>query len=363
MNCKQVLIDLLRLKDLNTGLGQVCLSYGKALAAARHPNLQFTFLVPHNFVGYFGQNVHYLCPSLIQNCFPSLLRKRFDLWHSIHQDVYYFPAKHTTWVLTIHDLNFMYEKAPFKMKKRKKRLNTLLHDVTQVVAISNFTKQEIEEKLVLQTPVQVVYNGVNILPELTCECPAYASPGNFFLSIGVFKPNKNYESLIRLMRDYPDKRLIIAGSYHTAYGQQLKSMIHKKELQNKIITPGVVSETEKAGLYAHCEALLFPSTNEGMGLPIIEAMRFGKPVIASNMSSIPEFGSDYAYYFKSFDPAEMRQTIEESLAHFRQHPERKKVMQHYAGQFSWKKNAEQYIRLFERILKIDAGELINKQNI
>jgi glycosyltransferase involved in cell wall biosynthesis len=349
---KQILVDLLRLTDLNAGLGRVCLDYGTELSRIRHPYIRFTFLVPSHFAGYFGEHVNYIVPTRSQYFFPSLLPKPFDLWHAVHQDIHYYPDKHISMVLTVHDLNFIREKTRLKVRLRKNRLEFLLRRAAQVVAISHYTKQDMENNLSLLPTVEVIYNGVNVDTEHIGERPAFVDTGNFFLAIGVFKPNKNYQALIHLMDAYPGKRLIIAGTNTTAYGKSIVEMVHQKGLQGRVILPGVVSEAHKRWLYAHCEALLFPSTNEGMGLPIIEAMHFGKPVVAARQSCIPEFGRDYAYYFSSFDPSIMRQNIEESLADYRRRPERSEALKRYAKQFSWEKNVQQYIQLFERLLGI-----------
>jgi glycosyltransferase involved in cell wall biosynthesis len=355
---KQILIDLLRLKDLNTGLGQVCRAYGKELAAACPPHFRFTFLVPPAFAGYFGDGVDYIVPKTIPDLlFPRLLSKRFDLWHGVHQDIYYYPSKRVPFVLTIHDLNFIREKTAMKIKWRKRHLHFLLQRAAQTVAISHYTRQDVERHLQPSSPVEVIYNGVDISTDVKSRRPAFVGPDRFFFALGVFKPNKNYQSLVRLMKEYPaGRQLIIAGSHQTACGREILQLIHREGLQDRIITPGPVSEDDKTWLYAHCEALLFPSTNEGMGLPVIEAMRFGKPVVAARASCLPEFGGRYASYFPSFEPEAMRRCIEECLADCRQHPERSEERKGYAGQFVWQRNAQQYIQLFEQLLGIPSNQ-------
>jgi glycosyltransferase involved in cell wall biosynthesis len=254
-------------------------------------------------------------------------------------------------------LNFIHEKTQIKIKRRKNKLNFFLRRSAQTIAISNYTRQDIETNLSVTSPVKVIYNGISIVTEIKKEPPTFIDSSHFLLAIGVFKPNKNYQSLVHLMNEYPDKRLIIAGAHNTSYGKTVLEMIRKRGLQDRIITPGMVSEADKIWLYAHCEALLFPSTNEGMGLPIIEAMRFGKPVIAARQSCIPEFGKEYAYYFSSFEPSLMRQSIEESLTDYRRHPKRAEEIKRYSEQFSWKENAQQYIQLFERLLGVNSTNL------
>ena len=83
-----VLIDLDRLKDLNTGLGQVAEFFGDEISKIKDENFRFTLLVPAKFKGYFGNSVDYEVVSLKRRYFPSLCRK-YDLWYTIHQDSFY----------------------------------------------------------------------------------------------------------------------------------------------------------------------------------------------------------------------------------------------------------------------------------
>jgi len=91
---KSVLIDLDKLKDLTTGLGQVALFFGTEISKIKDNDLKFTFLVPSNFVGYFGNNVNYETISLKHRYLP-FLNKKYDLWYTIHQDSPFFPNKST----------------------------------------------------------------------------------------------------------------------------------------------------------------------------------------------------------------------------------------------------------------------------
>src|SRR6185312_941404 len=116
---KKILIDLGKLKDLNSGLGQVSLNFGHEMSSeTRSTNMALYFLVPWNFIGKFEEtNVHYVKLSLIRRWFPAF-NKRYALWHAIHQDSGYMPPSGIPYLLTIHDLNFMYEKSEAKAKKR-----------------------------------------------------------------------------------------------------------------------------------------------------------------------------------------------------------------------------------------------------
>ncbi len=78
--------------------------------------------------------------------------------------------------------------------------------------------------------------------------------------------------------------------------------------------PGQISDEDKYWFLKNCKAVLFPSKFEGMGIPPIEAMRFGKPVFASASSSIPEICEDNAFYWENFNPEDMKKSIKKFLA-------------------------------------------------
>jgi glycosyltransferase involved in cell wall biosynthesis len=113
--------------------------------------------------------------------------------------------------------------------------------------------------------------------------------------------------------------------------------------------PGGVPEAAKLWLYAHCEAFLFPSLSEGFGLPVVEAMAFGKPVFISALTSLPEIGGEDAYYFADFEPESMARVVRDGLRDFGNDPARETRMRARASRFSWPRVAAEYWRLYEEV--------------
>ena len=109
---------------------------------------------------------------------------------------------------------------------------------------------------------------------------------------------------------------------------------------------GKVSDNERRWLYAHCQGLLFPSIAEGFGLPVIEAMQWGKPVFCSNKTSLPEVGSIHAHYFTDFNPDHMADIIQRGMADFT--PEKAKAEKDYAATFDYDNHMRQYLELYQR---------------
>jgi len=348
-----VLIDLDRLKVLNTGLGQVAYLFGKELSKLNDPRLRFTFLVPPKFKGEFGNNVDYETTSLIRRYFPFLCKK-YDLWHAIHQDSAYFPGDRSiSYLLTIHDLNFLGEKTISKARKRIKLLQFKVNRAIEVIAISKFTKEVILQNLRLDNKiVTVIYNGVEHQTSIMSHKPVFLPDGKFLFTISVVKQKKNFKVLVDFIKDLKDYNLVIAGNKSGKYAKELEASIRAKGLQSKIVLPGEINAEDKYWLFKNCEAFVFPSLHEGFGLPVIEAMNFGKPVFLSTYSSLPEIGDKYAFYWENFESKYMSDVFLEKMTEFSRNTEKQLEMKQYADQFTWEKNVGEYIKLYRKILQI-----------
>jgi glycosyltransferase involved in cell wall biosynthesis len=125
----------------------------------------------------------------------------------------------------------------------------------------------------------------------------------------------------------------------------------KHGVEERVLLPGSISENEKWWLLSNMLAMAFPSISEGFGLPVVEAMHFGKPIILSTHTCLPEIGGDAAYYFNSFDSADMQQTFDQALHHFHTHPEMVEKVKNRSAFFSWSKAAKQYWELYQQLLQ------------
>ena len=349
---KNILIDLDRLKNPYNGLGQFSLNFGKNLASLQPEELQFTFLVPPNYVGYFGHNVNYEVANWKRRFFSRFL-KRYDLWHAIHQDSNFFPNPQTKFLLTIHDLNFLKEKSPQKAKKRLQKLQKKINLSCGVTTISEFSKNEILNNLQINVPVYVIYNGIE-LSELSRKSDVLTSDNSkLLLGIGVIQPKKNWHILVNFMKFLPENYILqIAGDDNSSYAKELKKQIQQSGLTQRIKLLGKVSEEQKASLLHNCYAFVFPSKLEGMGMPPLEAMQAGKPVFVFPYSSIPEFCKDYAFYWENENPLSMAKFFLDKTNYFYSNTQLSLRIQEYAKQWNWKKTTLQYIELYQSLLGI-----------
>lgn len=354
---KRLLVDLSSLDDLYHGYGQISMNYGnyfKVHYKRETAPYELTLLVPDNFSGAFGNEVKYLSSSnwLRRHCryyFP-----KFDIWHAIHHMSRFKPySKTTKYIYTIHDINFMlseYEETN-KVEQNVRRVTRNIDRATLLVAISNFTKREISERFDIKgKPFTMIYNGVEQLTAKRAIEPKRNIKKPFFFSISAFREKKNFHLLLDVMKLFPDKNLYLAGNNNTDYGTFIKERIAKESIGNVHLL-SKVSEEEKVWLYANCEAFLFPSTFEGFGLPIIEAMQFGKPVFSSKETSLKEIGGSCAYFWDTLTPQAMKQTIDNNLENFYQTPELADIERRYAETFSYQTYFEKYDAIYHELIK------------
>ncbi len=352
-------IDTERLRDLNSGLGQVCLHLGRELVQQRPANWSLTFLVPKGQTGIFGNSVNYIEASWQRKLWipgqPG--GGAYDVWHCLHQDSPYQPYR-AKLVLTIHDLNFMYRPDYSGARKKRKitRLQRTVNRATALTAISDYTAQELRTHLSLPVgkPIQVIGNGVAVSEsQLRSDAPKPGFlTGNdtpYFLSVGVIHPKKNVHTLLPLLEAFPDYRLILAGPDKHPYAQHIREQAQQLGVADRLLMPGAVDEPAKVWLYAHCEAFLFPSLSEGFGLPVAEAMTFGKPIFSSSLTSLPEVGGKEAYYFENFEPENMAKVVHDGLHDFGQNPLREERLKKRAAGFSWPSIGNEYWALYQRV--------------
>lgn len=348
----KVLIDLSILKHLNCGLGQVAYNYAKYYQShAKEFDYEVHLLVPKSFVNAFGQDVHYHVSREIHKIFPFLL-PHFDVWHTIHQLARQAPSRRSTRnLLTIHDLNFLYEKEGKTKEKYIRKLTKKIKRANRITCISNFAKNDVEKNFQVGQPIEVIYNGVEFMsptaekqPVLPCDADK-----KFLFTIGQLLPKKNFHTLLDVMKLMPEYNLIIAGKDTTEYAKMIKDRIADEGISNVFLL-GEILHGEKVWLYNHCEAFVFPSLFEGFGLPIIEAMFFGKPVVSSDKTSLKEIGADHVFFWESFEPEHMAARIREAIAQFGDNPSMALDNKAYAESYSYEKHLTRYNEIYRELM-------------
>lgn len=173
----------------------------------------------------------------------------------------------------------------------------------------------------------------------------------FLLYVGNAYPFKNLARLIEAFRllkpDFPSLKLVLAGKPDYFF-DTLKTLAGGDD---DIIFPGFVSDGQLVSLYQQASALVFPSLAEGFGLPPLEAMAQGTPVLSSNASCLPEVLGDAAIYFDPTDVKNMAETIEALLNSPEEQENLRKLGPERVKQFSWRRMAEETLERYKQALK------------
>ncbi|TWT30861.1 glycosyltransferase family 4 protein [Blastopirellula retiformator] len=355
----QVVLDLEKLRQPYCGLGQFAQYLGDAIVEelksrglepiilARKPQLE-------RFPNERSLEANLWRKELLQRpsrFFYSGTLEKHLLWHATHQQTRFLPRHpRTPMLLTIHDLNFLREKASSKIARERRRHQLIVDRATEIVAISKFVAQEVREELnVGDKPVHVIYNGVSRKETEPVRPDFIKDDRPFLFSIGLVQRKKNFHVLIDLLERAEQYRMILAGIKTDAYAAEIEEEVRTRGLGERFFLPGPVSEGEREWLYQNCAAFLFPSITEGFGLPPIEAMLGGKPTFLSRRTSLPEIGGKLAFYWDAFDGDHLYQRFVDGMRRYAQDPLYGERLKAHAGQFCWKTAAQQYVDLYETI--------------
>lgn len=176
---------------------------------------------------------------------------------------------------------------------------------------------------------------------------------NFIMYVGRPTPHKNLPRLIEafalLRATHPDLLLVLAGKKDANY-ERIEAGITDRALRQHIHFTDFVSEGELRWLYEHCAAYVFPSLSEGFGLPGLEAMVHGAPVVSSNATCLPEIYDEAAHYFDPLNVTSMSDAISEVLTDKNLRLELIKKGEAQAAKYSWRQMAEQTLAVYRQVL-------------
>jgi len=264
------------------------------------------------------------------------------------------------YLLTIHDVNFLEEETGQRLDFRINQLRNKVKRSSAIVYVSEFAKKNAHAHFnIPDIPEYVIYNGNNFNDNSANSIEKnqinYVPNQPFIFSIGQVVEKKNFHTLIEMLRFLSDIVLVIAGALNTAYAEILKEKIKDYKLEKRVVLLGNITESDKIFYYKNCLAFAFPSLREGFGLPVLEAMTFGKPVFLSNKTSLPEIGGAHSFYWDNFDPKCMANVFDAGMSTFEDNKEIfKSAYINRSQQFTWEKAAKEYINVYKDILKNNA---------
>ena len=247
--------------------------------------------------------------------------ERFDLFEAMHMPLTR-PSKGKT-LLTVHDVRGLRDENSLA---RRALFTTVLRDALRradhVVTVSNAMRSEIMN-FYANTPVSVVYNGIDTsqMASVTARkkkafLTKYDLPLEYVLAVGHFERRKNYPRLIDaislLKKRGFDCPLVIIGN-DSGEASSLKKQIENLKLQGQVTLLSGLSDHEVRCAYLNCSLLVFPSTYEGFGIPILEAMAAAKPMVLSDLNIFREITGDQSIYFDYNNTESMADAIEFGL--------------------------------------------------
>lgn len=300
-----------------------------------HPEHQFLFIFdrPYSNEFIFSDNITPIVlspptrhPILWYIWFelqiPRILKKyKADLFYS--PDGYLSLNSKVRQLAAIHDINFAHRPKDLPWLKAKYYNHffpLFAHKATRIVTVSSFSKDDIHRTYTIDNDkIDVVYNGVNTfyVPTSNDEKHVakvnYADGKDYFLFIGSLHPRKNICGLLRAFDAFrtsveSDVKLMIVGESMFKTGD-IKLTYEGMNYKNDVVFTGRLGNKELHQVLGASLALTFVPFFEGFGIPVIEAMNAGVPVICSNTTSLPEVGGDAVLYVDPFDESQIKEAM------------------------------------------------------
>ena len=260
-----------------------------------------------------------------------------------HASNWMIPKIECPIVTTIHDLTFLKfpeEHLPYYIAAHKRHLFRA-KKAQVVITVSQATKRDLINEGFATDKIHVVYEAAGSMfkPVKAAVVKAkYQLTKPFILSVGTREPRKNIKRLIQawkpLRRQYD---LVIVGQF--GWGEKTQVLPGIKLL-------GFVPDEDLVGLYSGAQAFVYPSLYEGFGLPVVEALSCGCPVVTSNVSSLPEIGGEAAIYVDPLSVAAITSGIKTALEST---SKLRRLGLEQAKKFSWEKTARETLKIYEKV--------------
>lgn len=265
-------------------------------------------------------------------------------------------------VTTVHDLNLLRitetdDMSPLVLKIKQLIFGQLLKRVAKssaaILAPSDYTKHDlVAYSGIDEGKVTVTYEAADKLAASPTPL-AYFDKRQFILYVGRAEPYKNNRGLMRahqlLLSKFPALELVIVGK-KDEFRARDEAWAFEAGYKNITVT-GFVSNAQLVWLYEHCAAYVFPSFMEGFGLPGLEAMYHGAPVVSSDATCLPEIYGDAALYTDPRNPTTMATDIETLLTDKKLADALRKKGHEQAKKYSWRRMAEQTLEVYEQALE------------
>jgi glycosyltransferase involved in cell wall biosynthesis len=284
-----------------------------------------------------------------------------DVFHS--PDFTLPPVRRgTRTLLTVHDLSFVRDPgsaAPGLLAYLNAVVPRSVARADHVLADSQATKDDLSELYRLPADrITVLYSGVESTFRPVTDAAQLAAvraryglgEAPFILAVGTLQPRKNYVRLIQafsnLQSSIPDLQLVIAGGKGWLF-ESIFAEVERLGLRDRVRFPGFVADDDLPALYSAARVLAYPSLYEGFGLPMLEAMACGTPVVASTASCLPEVAGDAALLVPPADVPALAEALSRAVSDEALRADLIAQGRARAATFTWTKAAEQLLGLYQ----------------
>jgi glycosyltransferase involved in cell wall biosynthesis len=372
-------IDGIPLRDIKTGVGHYTFELAKSLALVS-PLDQVEIISPFPFLSADqSEDVQQAWPpnlravqvkvNLIERNWWTvglpryLKRKSFDLFHGTNYDIPLWKRCPT--VLTIHDLSaFLFPETheSRSVRRARRRLPLMGRAATQIVTPSESVKEEVMDHLhVSREKVVAIPEAARAIfrplpPEQTVETrERLGVEDDFLLFVGTIEPRKNLNVLLKAYRDLlgateQRPQLVIAGKKGWLT-DKLFAFVQELGIEERVNFTGYLSDDDLCALYSSCRLFIYPSIYEGFGLPPLEAMACGAPVIASSIPSMSEVLGSAARLVAPDDVNGLAGSINTLLRDRNERQQLASAGLARAGSYSWDRTAKLMLGVYR-----EAGE-------
>lgn len=375
----KIAFDAKRITHNATGLGNYS-RYIANMLAVHYPENSYllytpgkgkeglrTRLAPHGSVSFrYPQGfLHTLLPSLWRSSgiIADLKREKIDLYHGLSNELpYQISESGIPSVVTIHDLIFLRFPQFYKLADRMiytRKFRTAAEEADRVIAISEQTRRDIHTYFQIpESKIDVIYQGCHpVFYQLVSEAgkeavrARYGLTSPYILYVGSMEERKNLLLLIEALRGLKEDIQLVAIGKRTPYTEKVETYIRENRMEGRVHLLNEISFGELPAFYQMADLFVYPSLFEGFGIPIIEALLSGVPVIAATGSCLEEAGGPDSLYTDPHKPDELRALIESVL---REPGLARKMRENglaYARRFDEAKLAGQLMEVYRQVAK------------
>ena len=356
------------------GMDYVVLQEIKELQQIDHKNEYFVFVAPgvdrclkdseNVHIIVIGESFH---PVWEQITLPRAVKKyNLDILHCTSNTAPIFCK--IPLVLTLHDIIFLEprdknNKSVYQNMGwlyRRKVVPKILERCLRIITVSNFEKQNIIDKLnIPEKRMAMIYNGYNEwfkpFRDVADIYKSYIEKPGYFFFLGNTDPKKNTERTLIAYSKYLEqsaiKRKLLMADLDREYLDSIIERNHIENIREQIVMPGYIVNSDLPYIYNSAFAFLYTSLRESFGIPLLEAMACGTPVITSNTSSMPEIAGNEAILINPESPEEITEQMLRLETDEDYYNTQKEIGLKRAELFSWRKTAEQLLKLYETVYK------------